>query len=113
VLDTLFRPEDLSKKFPGKKPNYWAKLRCSGEGPEFVRIGGRIFYEEAAIERWVSTKRRINVHNLALLGRRPSARVDGPSCRRPRTCTNPDSCAAANQSHHHRDPIAAIGIEDA
>lgn len=58
MLGTLLRPQDLSNRFPEKKPNFWAKLRCSGEGPEFLRIGSRIYYEEVAVERWLASKRR-------------------------------------------------------
>jgi hypothetical protein len=48
----------LAKRFPDKTPNYWAKLRCTGEGPEFLRVGARIYYEESAVEAWLATKRR-------------------------------------------------------
>jgi hypothetical protein len=37
---------------------------------------------------------------LALFGRRPPQRVDGSSCRRPKTCTEADSCSAAKKKCH-------------
>lgn len=56
----LLSPEDLTERAPGTLPNYWAKLRCTGEGPEFVKIGRRIFYEEPKFEEWLAKKRRVS-----------------------------------------------------
>jgi hypothetical protein len=53
----LLRPKKVEERFD-LSVGHQAKLRCSGEGPEYLKIGSRIFYEEAAIERWLSTKRR-------------------------------------------------------
>src|SRR5262245_46392582 len=43
---------------------------------------------------------------LALLGRLPSARVDGAPCRLRETCTGRDSCTAANKPLHSITPSA-------
>ena len=37
---------------------YQAKMRCSGVGPEYIKVGSKIYYEEASIQRWLDLKRR-------------------------------------------------------
>ena len=44
----------------GLRPNYMAKLRITGEGPEFLKIGNIIFYEEDRVDAWLESKRRKN-----------------------------------------------------
>jgi hypothetical protein len=34
-----------------------ANYRCRGVGPEFVRLGGRIFYFRAALDTWIAEGR--------------------------------------------------------
>ena len=55
-MQKLLTPRDLAERF-GNDVNYWAKLRCSGDGPEFIKLG-RIYYEEAAVEKWLAERRR-------------------------------------------------------
>jgi hypothetical protein len=43
------------------KEGYLAKLRCGygeDEGPVFVKIGRKVFYEPAAIEAYIAARRR-------------------------------------------------------
>lgn len=42
----------------GKKPGYWAKLRCSGEGPVYMKVGKTVLYDPVDVEAWLSKKRR-------------------------------------------------------
>jgi hypothetical protein len=65
----LLKPSDLCQQI-GNTNNYWAKLRCSGGGPEFLKIGGRIFYEEDRVQAWLKTKRRTSTSDP---GREPEA----------------------------------------
>jgi hypothetical protein len=53
----LLRPERVGELYD-IAVGYLAKLRCTGEGPEFIKIGSRVYYEEQAIERWLATCRR-------------------------------------------------------
>jgi hypothetical protein len=53
----MLTPKDLSEQF-GTSDTYWAKLRCSGDGPEFLKIGRYVFYEEDRVQAWLDTKRR-------------------------------------------------------
>ena len=53
----LLRPQDVQRE-RGLPKGWLAKMRCAGDGPEFLRIGSRIFYEDAALDRWLATLRR-------------------------------------------------------
>jgi hypothetical protein len=44
--------------------SYLAKLRMSGEGPEFIKIGRRVFYSRQAIEVWLSSHRRRSTSDI-------------------------------------------------
>jgi len=33
------------------------KLRIAGDGPEFLKLGRRVVYETAALDRWLESKR--------------------------------------------------------
>jgi hypothetical protein len=35
-----------------------AKLRLTGDGPEFVKLGRSVRYEIEALERWIASRRR-------------------------------------------------------
>jgi len=45
-------PIELSKSL-GISASTLAHYRCSGKGPEFIKIGRRVFYDEDAIKRWL------------------------------------------------------------
>jgi hypothetical protein len=51
----LLRPKVVEEIYDIAE-GYQAKMRCSGSGPEYIKLA--IYYEEAAIERWLDTKRR-------------------------------------------------------
>jgi hypothetical protein len=53
----LLRPTAV-EEFYDIAVGYQAKMRCSGDGPEFIKIGSRVYYKEEAIEQWLATKRR-------------------------------------------------------
>ena len=42
----------------GCAPITLAKLRCSGGGPVFLKIGRAVRYAPADLEEWLATKRR-------------------------------------------------------
>lgn len=48
----LLRPGDVQSIY-GLNTQTLAGLRCRGDGPEFLRIGRRVFYEKDALERWI------------------------------------------------------------
>ena len=53
----LLRPRVVAQVYDIPE-GYQAKMRCAGIGPEYIKIGSKIFYEEASIQRWLRTKRR-------------------------------------------------------
>jgi hypothetical protein len=53
----LLRPKVVEEIYDISE-GYQAKMRCFGGGPEYIKLGSKIYYEEAAIERWLDTKRR-------------------------------------------------------
>jgi hypothetical protein len=36
------------------------QLRCEGNGPVYVKMGGRIFYRRSALEAWLKQCERIS-----------------------------------------------------
>ena len=39
-------------------PAYLEKLRVTGGGPEFVKLGKAVRYEDEALDRWIAERRR-------------------------------------------------------
>lgn len=39
-------------------PHTLAKWRVTGDGPPFIKIGSRVFYDESDVALWVATRRR-------------------------------------------------------
>lgn len=35
-----------------------AKARCTGRGPPFVKLGSRVFYDEADLDAWIQARKR-------------------------------------------------------
>ncbi len=58
MLEKMVDTKALTERFPGTSTNYWAKLRCRGDGPEFFKINRKIYYQEARVDAWLQTKRR-------------------------------------------------------
>jgi hypothetical protein len=53
----LLRPKMVEQVYDIRE-GYQAKMRCSGVGPEYIKVGSKIYYEEASIQRWLKKKRR-------------------------------------------------------
>jgi len=60
----LLRPRMVEQLYDIPQ-GYQAKMRCSGEGPEYIKLGSKIYYEESSIERWLDTKRRTSTSETA------------------------------------------------
>jgi predicted DNA-binding transcriptional regulator AlpA len=43
--------------FLGLSQSTLAKLRLSGSGPVFLKLGRRVFYQLADLERWIASRR--------------------------------------------------------
>jgi hypothetical protein len=53
----LLRPKAVEEIYDISE-GHQAKMRCAGGGPEYIKVGSKIYYEEAAIQRWLDTNRR-------------------------------------------------------
>ena len=42
----------------GLSPSFLNKLRCTGGGPPFIKIGRRVLYAERDLEAWAASRRR-------------------------------------------------------
>ena len=47
---------------------YQARMRCAGIGPEYIKLGSKIYYEDASIQRWLKTKRRTSTSDTGNTG---------------------------------------------
>ena len=64
--------EDEAARFLGVSPSFLAKRRCYGDGPLFVKYGGkRVVYLRQDLEAWRDAQRRTPVSQ----NRRPTARA--------------------------------------
>lgn len=53
------RPSQVEADY-GIPTSSLAKLRMTGEGPPFAKVGRRVIYLRADIERWLAIRRRIS-----------------------------------------------------
>jgi hypothetical protein len=52
----LFAPQEASAYLRIAKQTL-ARWRCYGQGPSFVRIGGRIFYDRADLDAFIAANK--------------------------------------------------------
>jgi hypothetical protein len=65
ALRRLMPPEAAANYLGGIAKQTLAKWRCLGGGPEFVRVGSRIFYEQSALDAWLDTRRHTSTSEAA------------------------------------------------
>ena len=39
---------------------YWNRLRVTGEGPPYIKLGASVRYRRADIERWLAEQQRVS-----------------------------------------------------
>lgn len=61
----LMPPEAAAEYLGGIVVSTLAKWRHFGGGPEYVRIGSRIFYEKAALDAYIASRRRRSTSEAA------------------------------------------------
>ena len=61
----LLPPRDAGHRLGGTAPQTLAKWRVYGTGPEFVKIGNRVFYEEASLDSYIAERRRRSTSEAA------------------------------------------------
>jgi predicted DNA-binding transcriptional regulator AlpA len=53
----LLTPEETARKARLTTATF-AKLRCTGGGPPFVKLGSRVFYDERDVDAWIDARKR-------------------------------------------------------
>jgi hypothetical protein len=61
----LMPPDAAATYLGGIAKQTLAKWRCLGGGPEFVRVGSRIFYEQSALDAWLDARRHSSTSEAA------------------------------------------------
>lgn len=56
--DRLLTPQDMVDLFPGTTRGSWATRRTEKNGPDFLKIGNRVWYRQSDVEAWMETKVR-------------------------------------------------------
>ena len=54
---TIRRPTKPAAERAGLSPSLFEKLRMRGEGPAFLKIGKKVLYDDADVDRWLTTRR--------------------------------------------------------
>jgi hypothetical protein len=54
-VDPLLTEADLARELQ-VLPNYLAKLRIRGDGPRFVKLGGKVRYRRSALQAWLQAR---------------------------------------------------------
>jgi predicted DNA-binding transcriptional regulator AlpA len=57
--DPLHPPKTAAPRV-GNSPSTLAKRRMDGTGPEYLKIGRKVFYRQSALDAWLDSKRRNN-----------------------------------------------------
>jgi hypothetical protein len=51
----LLKPSDIATKID-TKPSTLAKWRLDGVGPPYIKVGGRVMYDEDTVEHWMRSR---------------------------------------------------------
>ena len=61
----LMPPPAAGQYLGGTATQTLAKWRCQGSGPEHYNINGRIFYDQADLDRYIEERRRRSTSEAA------------------------------------------------
>ncbi|MGP9760205.1 helix-turn-helix transcriptional regulator [Corynebacterium sp. AOP12-C2-36] len=64
----LLTPADLCEQFPGTTAQTWAQRRYMGTGPDFAKIGRRVYYRQADVDAWSESQIRTRSDRDAAVG---------------------------------------------
>lgn len=53
-----FMDTESAATYCGSKPATLIKYRWLGQGPAFVKLGRKVLYETAELDRWITASRR-------------------------------------------------------
>lgn len=63
---SLATPDEVSR-FLGKSKSWLAKMRMSGDGPPYVKVGRSVLYELGELNAWVLDRRRTSTSASEML----------------------------------------------
>jgi predicted DNA-binding transcriptional regulator AlpA len=73
---TAMQPHNSSKRrmlnaadaadYCGSSASTFAKLRLNGGGPVYVKLGKRVVYDPADLDRWLAANRRASISERAI-----------------------------------------------
>ena len=66
-----------------KKQGYWNKLRCSGGGPAYYKLGKSVLYDPHVVDAWLASKRRTSTSDDGTDGLPSELRPAPPSGGKP------------------------------
>lgn len=73
-VSTLIAPADAAKLLGDISVTTLAAWRVSGEGPRFLKLGSRVFYDRDDLSAWLATRpRHQSTSELETVARRPRA----------------------------------------
>ena len=84
------RRTPAAAQYLGIAPSTLEKKRCSGEGPEFERVGRAVVYSEEALEEYLARRRARSTSEADIRIGRPGRRRGSP----PVEPLDPDASAA-------------------
>ncbi|WP_245443469.1 helix-turn-helix transcriptional regulator [Rhizobium phaseoli] len=65
----MLRTDDAAKII-GLSPSTLAKLRLTGGGPRYIKLGRSVVYDPADVEAWLITNRRLTTSEPPRISRR-------------------------------------------
>lgn len=58
---------DEAASFLGLSRSWLAKLRVTGGGPPYLKIGKRVLYEESDLQLWAMSRRRLHTSDAPVI----------------------------------------------
>lgn len=55
-MDRMLRPSEVTERIPVIPEKTLANWRSRGEGPPYLKIGGRIYYPESDLDEWLADR---------------------------------------------------------
>lgn len=61
-VETISRklPTEEAAKALGVSTSWLTKLRLTGDGPQYIKIGRRVVYDPADLEAWAAARKRLS-----------------------------------------------------
>ena len=58
MMNDQFYPTSRAAELLGLSQSFLCKLRCTGDGPPFIKVGRRVLYSGRDLMIWAATRRR-------------------------------------------------------